>query len=107
MLSHLLYDADLRHEQAAPCAGQSCAFSRNAQILARRAARDNIHGLDLRTVYLRNIAQVFHLILPVFFVQLRADRAVPVRPEAAALHVRGALLRCAEPGQILCRPRQE
>ena len=35
MFSHLLYDANLFHEQSAPCAGQSGAFPCNAQILAR------------------------------------------------------------------------
>ena len=60
MLTHLLYNANLFHEQSATFSGKSGAFPCNTQILARAAACDDVNDRDFIATDLGNVAEVFH-----------------------------------------------
>ena len=64
MISHLLYNSDLFHEQPASLSGKAFASSGYAQVLTWAAAGDDVNSRYLRAVYFCNVTQVLHWFSP-------------------------------------------
>ncbi|MPM25756.1 hypothetical protein SDC9_72256 [bioreactor metagenome] len=84
MRSHLLYNADLLHEQAGAFTLEAGPFAGYGEILTGRSAADHVHGGKLRALEHGDVAHMEHVrkAQPCHFYWERFDFAGPHRSKA-------------------------
>ena len=83
-IPHFFYNSDLLHKQAGPSPGKTGSGPRHAEILAGRAASDDVHRWQVGTIEFCDIPDMDHVreSQPSDFDGKRFDLACPQRGDA-------------------------